>query len=137
MFILNQRLRDDTVEIINLNLSRILLMKDKSFPWLILVPEKEDIKEIYELTAKDRAILIEEISLASQIIETLYTPDKINIGMLGNIVPQLHIHVIGRFKTDCAWPGSAWGACHREPYSEEGLRLACMRFKEAFTKFLK
>lgn len=132
MFVLDQRLKDDTLEIRSLKLSKVLLMKDRSFPWLIIVPEREDIREIYELPADDRAALIEEISLASQVIIKLYKPDKINIGALGNVVPQLHIHVIGRFRTDRAWPGPVWGTGPAEPYTEEGLRAACESFKKAF-----
>ena len=79
-------MKDDTVEVVRLKLSVVLLMKDRSFPWLILVPERENIREIHELSVKDRAVLMEEISLASQVIEMLYKPDKINIGALGNMV---------------------------------------------------
>jgi diadenosine tetraphosphate (Ap4A) HIT family hydrolase len=130
MFVLNQRLRDDTVEVTRLKLSLVLLMKDRSFPWLILVPQRRDICEIHELTAEDRTILIEEISSASQAVKRLYNPDKINIGALGNIVPQLHIHVIGRFKKDRAWPGQVWGSGPAEAYSDEELRVTCERFRE-------
>ncbi len=84
MFTLHERLRADTFDITRLRLSRVLLMNDSSFPWLILVPERENIREIYELDEKDRAVLIEEITLASLIIRHLYGPDKINVGALGN-----------------------------------------------------
>lgn len=132
MFVLNQRLKDDTFEVVRLKLSVVLLMKDRSFPWLILVPERENIREIHELSVKDRAVLMEEISLASKVIEMLYKPDKINIGALGNMVPQLHIHVIGRFRTDRAWPGPVWGTGPAESYSEDELRVACERSRAAF-----
>lgn len=132
MFILHQRLKEDTIEITRLKLSRVLLMRDSSFPWLILVPERENIREIHELSMEDRAVLIEEISLASQVIERLYMPDKINVGALGNLVPQLHIHVIGRFRTDRGWPGPVWGTGPAEPYSDEGLGTVCERLKKAF-----
>ncbi|MDO8446977.1 MAG: HIT family protein [Deltaproteobacteria bacterium] len=125
-------MKDDTVEVVRLKLSVLLLMKDRSFPWLILAPEREDIGEIHELSVKDRAVLMEEISLASKVIEMLYNPDKINIGALGNVVPQLHIHVIGRFRTDRAWPGPVWGTGPAEPYSGDELRVACERFRAAF-----
>lgn len=132
MFILHQRLKEDTIEITRLKLSRVLLMRDSSFPWLILVPGRENIREIHELSMEDRAVLIEEISLASQVIERLYMPDKINVGALGNLVPQLHIHVIGRFRTDRAWPGPVWGTGPAEPYSDEELGTVCERLKKAF-----
>lgn len=132
MFILHQRLKEDAIEVTRLKLSRVLLMRDSSFPWLILVPERENISEIHELSMEDRAVLIEEISLASQVIERLYMPDKINVGALGNVVPQLHIHVIGRFRTDRAWPGPVWGTGPAEPYPDEDLGIARERIEKAF-----
>lgn len=132
MFSLHPTLASDTCQIVDLPLSRVLLMKDKGFPWLILVPKREDIKEIHELTPDDRAVLIEEISLASTILAKLFTPVKINVGALGNIVPQLHVHVIARFETDRAWPGPVWGSTPKEPYSENELASIVSRLKDAF-----
>ncbi|MDH4232914.1 MAG: HIT family protein [Nitrospirota bacterium] len=132
MFMLHQRLQEDTVDVVRLGLSRVLLMNDSSFPWLILVPEREGTSEIYELNVADRAVLIEEIAIASEIIRQLYSPDKINAGALGNLVPQLHIHVIGRFRTDRAWPGPVWGTGPAQPYAEEELDIVSGRLKKAF-----
>jgi len=129
---LHQRLQKDTIKIIRLKLSIVLLMNDSSFPWLILVPEREDIREIYELGIEDRSLLIEEITDVSEIIRQLYSPDKINIGALGNIVPQLHIHVIGRFITDRAWPGPVWGTGVARPYESAELDTVSRRLMEAF-----
>jgi len=136
MFTLDERLRADTLEITRLRLSRVLLMNDRSFPWLILVPEREHIRELYDLDEKDRALLIEEIALASRIIRHLYKPDKINVGALGNLVPQLHIHVIGRFKSDRAWPGPVWGAGPAQPYGDDEREGTCERFEKAFLNYL-
>jgi diadenosine tetraphosphate (Ap4A) HIT family hydrolase len=136
MFRLHERLRADTLEITRLRLSRVLLMNDRSFPWLILVPEREDIREIHELDEKDRAVLIEEITLASRIIRHLYKPDKINVGALGNLVPQLHIHVIGRFEADRAWPGPVWGAGSSQPYADDEREATRGRFEKAFLNYL-
>lgn len=132
MFLLHERLKADTFEITRLQLSRVLLMNDSSFPWLILVPERENIREIYELEEKDRAVLMEEIALASHIIDHLYKPDKINVGALGNLVPQLHIHVIGRYKTDRAWPGPVWGAGPAMPYADDERAGVCEKFTKTF-----
>lgn len=132
MFSLHSTLASDTREITDLPLSRVLLMKDKGFPWLILVPKRDGVKEIHELTPDDRAILIEEVSLASTILVKLFNPIKINVGALGNIVPQLHIHVIARFENDRAWPGPAWGSTPKEPYSEEELVSIVSRLENAF-----
>ncbi|MBI5468875.1 MAG: HIT family protein [Deltaproteobacteria bacterium] len=135
MFTLHQRLKDDTVEVTRLSLSSVLLMKDRTVPWLILVPGREGASEMHALSKEDRAVLIEEITLASKVLEKLYRPDKINIGALGNLVPQLHIHVMGRFKTDRAWPGPVWGKDGAEPYTEAELGKAVGELKEAFKSF--
>lgn len=135
MFTLHQRLKDDTVEVARLALCSVLLMKDRTVPWLILVPRREGASEMHALSKEDRAVLIEEITLASKALEKLYRPDKINIGALGNLVPQLHIHVIGRFKTDRAWPGPVWGRDGAEPYTEAELGKAVCELKEAFKSF--
>ncbi len=136
MFTLHERLRADTLDITRLRLSRVLLMNDSSFPWLILVPEREDIRELYDLDEKDRPVLIEEITLASRVIRHLYKPDKINIGALGNLVPQLHVHVIGRFESDRAWPGPVWGAGSAQPYGDDKREATRELFKEAFMNYL-
>ena len=133
-FTLHQRLQEDTIEIVRLELSRVLLMNDSSFPWLILVPERQGVQEVYELSIEDRSVLIEEIAAASEIIQQLYSPDKINIGALGNLVPQLHIHVIGRLRTDCAWPGPVWGTGKARPYAADELNAVAGRIKKAFSK---
>jgi len=128
-FALHPTLARDTVEVARLSLCRILLMKDSRFPWLILVPEREAVREIYELSAADRAALIEEIAMVSEVIARLFRPDKLNVGALGNVVPQLHVHVIARFAADPAWPGPVWGSGAAVPYGESefeemGRRLA-------------
>ncbi len=132
MFALDERLREDTVEVASLKLSLVLLMKDRSFPWLILVPRMEGVREIHELTKVDRSVLIEEIALTSRIIEEIFKTDKINIGALGNIVSQLHVHIIGRFRKDASWPGAVWGRNLREPYPPEELENTKARLKAAF-----
>jgi diadenosine tetraphosphate (Ap4A) HIT family hydrolase len=131
-FTLHQRLQEDTIEVVRLKLSRVLLMNNSFFPWFILVPERNGVREVHELSIEDRSVLIEEIATVSEIIQQLYSPDKINIGALGNLVPQLHIHVIGRFRTDSAWPGPAWGTGDVKPYAEKDLELIFCRIKKAF-----
>ncbi len=132
MFILHERLKADTLEITRLELSRVLLMNDSAFPWLILVPEREGIREIHELNEKDRVLLVEEMALASRVIRQLYMPDKINIGALGNLVPQLHVHVVGRYAADRAWPGPVWGAGPASPYADSERDSIRERFRKAF-----
>jgi diadenosine tetraphosphate (Ap4A) HIT family hydrolase len=108
-FALHARLEGDSIFIRDLGLSQLRLNNVKSVPWLILVPRRADVREIYQLDAADRAVLIEEIAQASRALEELYAPDKINVAALGNQVPQLHVHVIARFTADAAWPDPVWG----------------------------
>jgi len=122
---LHPTLARDTVEVARLPLCRVLLMNDRRYPWLVLVPEREGVREIHELPAGDRAALIEEISRVSETLERLVRPDKMNVGALGNIVPQLHVHVVARFAADPAWPGPVWGSGPAVPY--DGGELEEMR----------
>jgi diadenosine tetraphosphate (Ap4A) HIT family hydrolase len=131
MFTLNERLKSDTVELGRLELSRLLIMNDRSLPWLILVPEREGIREIDELKSEDRGLLIEEIACMSGLIRKLYGPLKINVGALGNLVPQLHIHVIGRFRNDRAWPGPIWGTGPVEAYGVDELDIVKEKIRSA------
>ncbi|HBL27649.1 MAG TPA: diadenosine tetraphosphate hydrolase, partial [Acidobacteria bacterium] len=89
--------------------------------WLILVPARDAVREIHDLSPADRAVLIEEIARASRLLTRLFQPDKVNVGALGNVVPQLHVHVIARFTTDAAWPGPVWGSGAAVPYREDEL----------------
>lgn len=131
-FTLHERLLNDTFEITRLKLSLALLMNDSSFPWVILVPMRAGVRELHDLAPPDRAVLMEETAAASRAIERLYRPDKINIGALGNIVPQLHIHVVGRNKKDRAWPGPVWGSGAPVPYPEAALKAALASLEKAF-----
>jgi diadenosine tetraphosphate (Ap4A) HIT family hydrolase len=117
-FTLHPTLARDTVEVTRLPLCRVLLMNDRRFPWLILVPERDSVREIHQLSPADRAALIEEIAQGSQALERLFRPDKLNVGALGNIVPQLHVHLVARTAGDPAWPGPVWGSGAAVPYSE-------------------
>ena len=123
-FKLDGRLADDTIYLTELSLCRVLLMNDRRYPWLILVPRYNGLKEIHDLSEKDQSNLMSEITTTTGIIEKLFTPDKINVAALGNSVSQLHIHVIARFKEDETWPGPVWGAGSQQNYSDdEGKRL--------------
>jgi diadenosine tetraphosphate (Ap4A) HIT family hydrolase len=127
--ILHERLKADTIEVARLDLSLLLLMNARQWPWLILVPQRPAVREIHELAPTDRSLLIEEISRCSRLLADLFKPDKINIGALGNIVPQLHVHVIARSTTDPAWPKPVWGTIAPERYAPDELatRLATLR----------
>ncbi|PPR11246.1 MAG: hypothetical protein CFH41_00826 [Alphaproteobacteria bacterium MarineAlpha11_Bin1] len=123
MFELDGRLAADTVDIGRLNLCRILLMNDVRYAWLILVPTIPELNEITDLRRDDRIQLSDETNIAANILKILYNPLKINIGVLGNIVRQLHIHVVGRSECDPAWPGPVWGHSPPEPYSKDALEM--------------
>ena len=118
-FALDQRLAADTLPIGDLTLSRALLMNDRRYPWLILVPRAENLREIADLERQARAALVEEIAAASRFVQGLPGVEKINVGALGNIVSQLHVHVIGRAVGDPAWPGPVWGHGSARRYAPE------------------
>ncbi|MDE1937433.1 MAG: HIT domain-containing protein [Alphaproteobacteria bacterium] len=115
-FQLHERLAADTVFITDWPLSRLLLMNDVRFPWLILVPRRVGASEVFDLNPADRAVLQEEIYRVGKGLKAQTGCDKINIGVLGNMVPQLHVHVVARNKGDGAWPGPVWGSGPAIPY---------------------
>ncbi len=104
-------------------------MKDSNYPWFILVPDREAITEIHQLNETDQQQLITESSALSRIIDSLFNADKINIAALGNLVPQLHIHHIVRYKTDAAWPAPVWGKLPAKAYTEEETNQVITRLK--------
>ena len=131
MFKLHPQLDRDTVTIATLGLSRVLLMNDRRFPWIILVPERDGVWEIHDLGGDDRMLLIDEIARASDALTTLFKPKKINVGALGNIVPQLHIHVVARSLGDAAWPGPVWGCGEAVAYDTGDLAEMVERIRGA------
>ncbi|HEX7769314.1 MAG TPA: HIT family protein [Dokdonella sp.] len=120
-FVVDPRLEVETRPVGELGLSRVLLMDDARYPWLILVPRIAGARELLDLDEADRAMLLGEASLVSRTLESLYKPDKLNIAALGNVVPQLHLHVLARYRTDATWPQPVWGRGTREPYAAEAL----------------
>lgn len=124
-FLVHPKLAADTVFLTDWGLSRALLMNDRRFPWLILVPRRLDVSEIFDLPEMDRAVMIGEIARAGEKLKAWArlrsSCNKINIGSLGNVVPQLHIHVVARSEDDAAWPGPVWGAGQPEPYGTDEL----------------
>jgi diadenosine tetraphosphate (Ap4A) HIT family hydrolase len=128
-FVLDPRLAGDTHRVGDLELSRVLLMDDARFPWLILVPRRADLRELTDLDTGDQQRLLAEIDRCARVLHALEKPDKLNIAALGNVVAQLHVHVIARRASDAAWPRPVWGFGEREPYTTDALpqRLAAMR----------
>ncbi|MCG7585033.1 HIT domain-containing protein [Photobacterium sp. OFAV2-7] len=122
-FSLHPRLAADTTVLGDLPLCRVLLSKEALGPWLILVPRRDEITEIHHLPEQDQLQLIRESSAVARLLETDYQADKINVGALGNLVPQLHVHHIARFQSDIAWPGPIWGNTDGTQ-REEGIQQA-------------
>lgn len=129
LFSLDPRLVTDTHAIGDLELSRLLLMDDARFPWLVLVPRRAGVRELIELPRDEQQTLLDEINRCAQVLHALEKPDKLNIAALGNIVAQLHVHVIARHSHDAAWPRPVWGAGTCEPYADATLsaKLAALR----------
>ena len=121
MFQLHERLMTDTLLVGEFPLCLLLLSRDANYPWTILAPKRADIKEIYQLNSADRNQLLHESCVLAEAMQGLFSPDKLNIATIGNMVPQLHMHHVARTKTDAAWPGPVWGAVTAIDYSEETL----------------
>lgn len=117
-FSLDPRLAADTLAVGDLALSQLRLMDDARFPWLVLVPRIAGARELIDLDAADRNALMDEIARVARTLETLHRPDKLNVAALGNVVAQLHVHVIARHATDAAWPQPVWGRGGRVAYSD-------------------
>jgi diadenosine tetraphosphate (Ap4A) HIT family hydrolase len=123
-FELDPRLDADSTPVMWLGLCELRLTNERRWPWLVLVPQRPGIEEIFELTPLDQAMLTFETNMVAQALRDATGCTKINIGALGNIVRQLHVHVIARTEGDAAWPGPVWGFGPREPYpADERHRL--------------
>ncbi len=109
MFTLHPRLAADTIELGRFGVSNLYLMNDSRYCWLILVPAIENLTELHELNEHDYKEVMQTVRSLSKFLKSEYSADKINVGALGNLVPQLHIHIIARKTTDEAWPGPVWG----------------------------
>lgn len=116
-FDLDSNLKRDCMQLGRFSLCRLLLMNDKQYPWFILVPEVAGLTELYELSQAQRQLLMEESCYLSERLATLFNADKMNIAAIGNLVPQLHIHHVVRYRNDIAWPGPIWGKFSSVPYS--------------------
>lgn len=118
MFDLHPRLAADTLPVGELALCEVRLMNDSRIPWIILVPRQDGLTEVHQLSAADQQRLIAESSLVSEALLSLSGSEKINIGALGNVVSQLHWHVVARNENDPCWPGPVWGCGQSEPWAK-------------------
>jgi diadenosine tetraphosphate (Ap4A) HIT family hydrolase len=126
---LHPQLERDTVAVGDLALSRLLAMNDATYPWVVLVPRRPDTVEIIDLEAADQARLMAEIAEVSAALKRLTGCDKLNVAAIGNVVPQLHIHVVARRTDDPAWPRPVWGAAPAQPYAGTDMQslIAALR----------
>ncbi|MEJ2360444.1 MAG: HIT domain-containing protein [Gammaproteobacteria bacterium] len=122
MFSLHPQLAQDCFVIGQFSLSQLLLMNDCQYPWFILVPQRDNVTEIYQLSAEDQAQLWRESAALSQTLARHFAADKMNVAVLGNVVPQLHMHHIVRYRHDPAWPAPVWGKLPPRPYSDKQLQ---------------
>ena len=112
-FQLHPRLEQDCIELGQFKLCRLLLMNDSQFPWFLLIPERPNLTELYQLNRQEQMQFIEESCYLSKHLATLFNADKINVAAIGNLVPQLHIHHVVRYHSDLAWPGPVWESSAR------------------------
>lgn len=131
-FELHPRLAADTVPVCAWPLCEVLLLNDANYPWLVLVPARADLRDFHDLSPDDMVTAGREISRASEALVELFAPDKVNVAALGNMVPQLHIHVVARFADDAAWPNPIWGVVPARTYETDALGARLDELRRAF-----
>jgi len=132
-FILHPILEKDTITLGDLELCRVLLMNEQQVPWVILVPRRNEISELYQLDEDEQDQALRESILISEIIMHHFNGDKLNTAALGNMVPQLHLHHVVRFKNDPAWPKPVWGNIKPQPYSKKD----CLKISKTLQHLIK
>ena len=132
-FVIDERLDADSIPVKELKLCSLRLIRDANYPWFVLIPRRDAVSEIHELADGDQQQLMAETAAVSRALKATTQCHKINVGMLGNIVSQLHVHVVARFEGDAAWPGPVWGACLPTPYNP----ASCNALIEDFLAALK
>ena len=132
-FVLDDRLANDSLSVTITGLCDLRLNKDRRWPWLVLVPRRPGVSEIFELTPLDQTLLTFEIDLVASALKSITGATKINVGALGNIVRQLHVHVVARSEGDANWPGPVWGFGKAEPYEDDEMREFVTRLQKALS----
>lgn len=131
MFELDARLQQDTVPVGRFDLSLVLMHKDANYPWCILVPQREGVKEIHHLDLDEQIQLIKESCHLAEVMTDVFRPVKMNVAALGNLVSQLHVHHIARFEGDAAWPQPVWGVVQAKAYEDDELVRRVTRLRSA------
>jgi len=130
-FALDPRLAADSIAVGDFTLSQLRLMDDARFPWLILVPRIAGARELIDLDEGDRTSLLGEVTVVGRMLEALIAPDKLNVAALGNVVSQLHVHVVARYANDAAWPQPVWGNGERVAYALDAREALLARLRDA------
>lgn len=132
-FDLNPRLEGDSYPVMDLGLCAVRLMKDANYPWLLLIPRKPDLIEIIDLQPLEQIVLMEEISQVSKALKQATDCEKLNVAAIGNVVSQLHVHVVARFREDAAWPAPVWGAVPAVAYEGNQASALISKLQDALT----
>lgn len=129
MFVLDSRLQQDSLVLGEFALCQLLLSKDANYPWFILVPKRAGISEVFELDAAEQQQLWQETIGLAEALKASYSADKMNVATLGNVVSQLHMHVIVRQRDDTAWPAPVWGKCPAAAYTDDQVQAIRQRLR--------
>lgn len=132
-FELDARLERDSQPLMWLGLCELRILDERRWPWLMLIPQRPGIVELHELSPLDQTMVTFELNMVSQALKQVTGCQKINIGALGNVVSQLHVHVVARNEADPAWPGPVWGHSAREPYRREDLHQFASAVRSALS----
>ncbi|WP_349359011.1 HIT family protein [Stappia sp.] len=126
-FDLDPRLAADSLPVADLDLATVRLMSDSRFPWLLVIPQRPDLVDLIDLAPAEQVALMAELDRVARALKAETGCPKLNVAALGNMVPQLHVHVIARFPEDAAWPGPVWGVGTAEPYAPEVAQALASR----------
>ncbi|WP_066016463.1 HIT domain-containing protein [Endozoicomonas atrinae] len=132
-FELDPQLARDCVVVGDFPVCRLLLMNDSQYPWFILVPRVQGVEEIYQLDETDQQQLLFESSYLAEMLQVLFSAEKMNVAALGNVVRQLHVHHVVRYSTDAAWPAPVWGKHPARPYTDEALSEVMQKLKKSIS----
>ncbi len=130
-YTLDNSIASNSLHVMDLKLCEVRIQNEARFPWFILVPKRDNIYELIDLPEAEQALLMQEIAQVSHAVKAVFDPDKLNVGALGNIVKQLHVHVIARYQTDLAWPNPVWGFFEQTTrYAEDVLERRVQNIKK-------
>lgn len=132
-FTLDERLERDSICLANLGLTQLRLMKDGRWPWLIAVPRRAGVTEVFELAPLDQTMLTFEVNEAAKALKGVTGAEKINIAMIGNQVRQLHVHIVARFSGDPNWPGPIWGYGEPVFHTDDTMKMLAVKITEAMS----